>query len=271
MTYINKNFPSIFAIFLFLIFTIWWLFIFASGEQSSISNQLFSASYGLMALYGAIFGIFISMVWGGFRSLMGRAILMFSFGLLAQEFGQIAYSYYLYFLDIEIPYPSLGDIGYFGSILLYIYGVILIGKISGVKVSISSYKAKIQAFIIPLLMLALGYYLFLKEYQFDWMNPLKIILDFGYPLGQAIYISIAILAFLLSRGLLGGIMKSKILFILFALFVQFLADYTFLYQASQGTVYAGGLNDYIYLVAYLLMTLAILQLKTVLHSLKNYN
>ena len=89
-------------------------------------------------------------------------------------------------------------------------------------------------------MLAVGYFLFLQGYEFDWSDPLKVFLDFGYPFGQAIYVSIAILTYLLSRGILGGIMKGKILFILFALCMQFLSDYTFLYQSSKGTWSVGG-------------------------------
>ena len=35
--------------------------------------------------------------------------------------------------------------------------------------------------------------------------------------------------------------------------------YTFLYQASRGTWEANGLNDYMYLISYVLMSLAVLQ------------
>jgi len=35
-----------------------------------------------------------SRKWGGLRSVMGKAILMFSLGLVAQEFGQLSYAFY---------------------------------------------------------------------------------------------------------------------------------------------------------------------------------
>ena len=143
---------------------------------------------------------------------------------------------------------------------LYTYGVLLLAQASGVKIKLQSYGSKVQAIFIPIIMLVIGYMLFLQGYKFDWSNPIKIFLDFGYPLGQAIYVSIALLTYFLSKGMLGGVMKNRILFIVFALVIQFLSDYTFLYQSNRGLYQVGGINDYMYLVAYFLMTFALLGL-----------
>jgi hypothetical protein len=88
-----------------------------------------------------------------------------------------------------------------------------------------------------------------------------VFLDFGYPLGQAIYVSLALLTYLLSTKTLGGIMKNKVLLILFALAVQYAADYNFLYQAYAETWSVSGYGDVIYLFAYFLMAVGLLQLK----------
>ncbi len=253
----------------FIILTIFWIFLQVIIPNEKDIHKFFGAVYGVIALWGAIWGVGISLKWGGIKSVMGRAILMFSLGLFAQEFGQVVLSFYDYYLHIEGSYPSLGDVGYFGSIPLYIYGIVLLAQASGVKIALRSFTKQIQALIIPIAMLILGYSLFLKGYKLDWSNPIKVYLDFGYPLGEAIYISIAIVTYLLSRSVLGGIMRSKILFILFALCVQFLSDYTFLYQSSKGTWHVGQINDYMYLVAYFLMSLGLMQLGTVVSKLKN--
>lgn len=245
----------------FLFFTIWWLAIQFPIPHREFFNQYYGVFYGTVALIGAFYGIGIQKQWGGVKSLMGKAILMFSLGLFFQEFGQLTYFYYFFVKHIEVPYPSIGDIGYFGSIPLYIYGTVLLAKASGVKVSLQSFRSKIQAVIIPLLILGYSYFVFLQGYTFDWTKPLTIFLDFGYPLGQAIYVSVAILTVLLTRSLLGGMMKYRVLFILFALLIQYVADYTFLYQVSTDVWTAGGINDYIYLVAYFAMSLALLQLR----------
>ena len=267
---IRKEWQAQVGIVIFLLLTSWWLIGLLSPDKFSTRYfGDFPSIYGMMALWGGIWGVYVSQNWGGFRSVMGKAILMFSLGLFAQEFGQLAYAYLAFYQKIEVPYPSIGDIGYFGSIPLYIYGTFLLARASGVQINLRSFAHKLQAVLIPLVILFLGYLLFLQGYVFDWSDPVKIFLDFGYPLAQAIYISLALLTYLLSRGTLGGVMKSKILFILFALSIQFLADYTFLYQSSRGIWSVGGINDYMYLISYLLMTLGILQLLTVYKDLKH--
>ncbi len=221
-----------------------------------------------MALLGAFLGFRLSKDWGGRKSLIGRAIQMFAIGLLAQEFGQITYSLYTLILHQEIPYPSIGDIGYFGSIFFYIYGVWLLGKAVGTKFSLQSYGSKLQALLIPAAVLAVSYWFFLKEYVVDWSSPVTVFLDFGYPLGQAIYISLAILVYSLSRKYLGGLMRPVILFVLFALAVQYLADFMFLYQTYHETWTTAGFNDFVYLVAYFVMTIALLRFGAVAEKIK---
>ena len=265
---IKKEWQAKAAVFLLVLLTIWWFV--SPSVQKSMGGRFFGdfpSIYGVMALWGAVWGVIISHKWGWLKSIMGKAILMFSLGLFAQEFGQIVYAYLSFYKHIEVPYPSLGDLGYFGSIPLYIYGVVLIARASGVTIGLKSFKSKIQAVVLPTIVLIASYILFLQGYKFDWSDPIKIFLDFGYPFGQAIYISFAILTYLLSRGVLGGIMKSKILFIIFALGIQFVSDYIFLYQSSRGTWHVGEINDYMYLTAYFFMTLALIQLKTVLDKL----
>lgn len=243
----------------FLLLTVWWLWLrFVINDTENIQNQTFAAVYGVMALSGGLIGLYVAKKWGGLKSVLGKSLVFFSLGLFMQEFGQLAYSYYIYFLKQDIPYPSIGDIGYFGSIPLYICGAILLARASGASFSMKSFAGKIQAFIIPLILLVVSYYMFLRGYEFDWSQPMTVFLDFGYPLGQAVYISIALLAFLFSRKLLGGVLRSKILLVLFALSIQYAADFTFLYQTHHETWSAGGINDYMYLVSYFVMTLALL-------------
>ena len=236
----------------------WWVVIQRMDNPSDFALELFSGTYWVMAFLGALAGLKISGLWGGRESYIGRAIQMFSFGLLAQVFGQITYSLYTLILHDEIPYPSIGDIGYFGAIPLYIYGVWLLGKAVGAQVSLKSLGSKLQAIIIPLAILAVSYWFFLRGYEPDWSQPLIVFLDLGYPLGPAVYFSLAILVFTLSRKFLGGVMRSVILFVLFALVMQYLADFMFLYQNYHETWTTAGLNDYVYLFSYFVITISLL-------------
>jgi hypothetical protein len=254
---------------LFIGLFFWWIYlqIFNKGDFS-LQNQIFSALYGSIALCGGIIGFQIAKKWGGLKSVIGKAISFLSFGLLAQVFGQITYSFYTFFFKIEIPYPSLGDLGYFGSIILYSIGLLYLAKATGVIFKLKNLKNKLVTLVVPAVLLFVSYWIFLKDYQFDWKSPLKILLDFGYPLGDAFYISIALLIYYLSRGILGGIMKSKIIFLLFALLIQFLADYSFLYMSYYGEMHPGSVNDFIYLLAYYFMTISLIEFLTVYHDIK---
>lgn len=248
---------------LFFGLSVWWLIV-QQDQFTTDHRQIFAATYGVMALWGALWGLKTSREWGGVKSLFGKAILMFTLGLFLQEFGQLAYSYYIYYLHIEVPYPSLGDIGYFGSIPLYAYGAYLLAQTAGIKFAIQSGWDRAKVYLFPILLLLTSYTMFLRNYEFDWTNPLVILLDFGYPLGQAMYISIALLTYVICRKVLGGVMRSRIMLIVVAFFFQYVADFMFLYQNSQQTWDVGRLNDYMYLVSYTAMTIALLELRHVI-------
>lgn len=260
------------ALALYVILAVWWgiLFFWFQSELAG-QNLIWGASYQLLAILGLILGWNISRRWGGAKSVMGRALLLFALGLGAQVFGQTVFSFYNLVLKVGIPYPSLADVGYFGSIPLYIYGTVLIGRASGLKVSLRLFSGKIQAVLVPLAILAASYAVFLTGYEFDWSDPIRIFLDLGYPFGQAIYISLALLVFLLSRGVLGGMMRPKVLYILIALFIQYIADFNFLYQATHETWVNGGYGDFIYLTAYFAMALGLISFGSVFNRIKEGN
>jgi hypothetical protein len=214
--------------------------------------------YYLVALFGALFGFIASSRWGGTKSFIGRAFIAFSIGLACQCFGQLTYNYYSNHLNIQIPYPSIGDIGYFGSVMFYIYGTLMLVKISKEKFSINYIFHKIYIILIPIVMLILSYVLFLQSYIFDWSNFIKIFLDFGYPLGESIFIFIALLAFSHLKKKFGGAMRLPIIFFIFSLIFQFFSDFVFLYQANNGTWFAGSINEVMYLISYILMAFSLI-------------
>lgn len=253
-------------VFFFILLTLWWSTINITGLKNPFQNYFFGAIYGLMALGGGLYGLSVAVKWGGFRSAMGRAILFFSLGLLFQEFGQLIFSYYNMVLGVEVPYPSIADIGFFGTIPFYIIGALYLARASGVQFSLKRTSAYLQIIIIPVILLITSYLLFLKDYKYDFTQPMQVFLDFGYPMGQAIYLSIAILVYSLSKNLLGGYMKNRILLLILAFFIQYLADYNFLFQNSRGTWVNAGYGDYLYLLAYFMLTLGIFELNAVYHK-----
>lgn len=253
----------------FLGFLGWWVYLQIYTVPESSSREYFADTYGTMALVGAVLSLGVFGKWGGIKSQLGRAILALGLGLFAQVFGQVTYTYYALKLNVEVPYPSIGDIGFFGSVLFYIYAAWLLSRVAGAKYNLKDIKGKALAFLIPAGILAGSYYSFLREYDFTEVGRLTSFLDFGYPLGQAIFIAIAGVTFLLSRKLLGGIMRKSILLLLLALAIQYAADFNFLYQTIQETWLNGGYGDLIYLSAYFLMAIALLSFKSAYHKLND--
>ena len=254
----------------FVALLLWWVVLTLVFKSSLIqSNLIWAASYQVVAILGSIWGFLIARSWGGFKSFMGRVILFFALGLMFQSIGQTVFSIYNLFLNVEVPYPSLADIGFLGSMLFYIAATTQLGKVSGAIISIKNLSKKLVALSLPIGMLCISYLMFLKNYSFDTTDPLKIFLDFGYPLGDAIYISFTAVVYLFSKNVLGGLMKNKILFLLAALVMQYIADFNFLYQSANSTWVNGSYGDLLYLLAYTLTAYGIIQLGITLKNIKN--
>ncbi|HZP55388.1 MAG TPA: hypothetical protein VFB03_01295 [Candidatus Saccharimonadales bacterium] len=264
-----KSKTQILLAIIFLIYVIWWGSFQSVVEQQGTSVQRFGATYGVVCLIGATVGFLAAKKWGGFRTVIGRSIMFYALGLLAQEAGQIIYTYYIYGAKIQIPYPSWGDVAYFGSVLLYIYATILLAKAVGVKFSWQRKRYKLQALLVFGPILSGSYWVFLHGYQYNWHKPITVLLDFGYPMGQAIYISLAVTAYILSRRILGGVMRAGILIVILGLVIQYISDFTFLYQSSRGTWLTGKYNDLSYLIAYFVMSSAMIKFNLTYKELKD--
>lgn len=257
----SLNFAEKITSILFIILAGWWAVLyFYYGAGLTEQNLYWAATYQVLAVWGGLLGFLASRSWGGIRSRMGRSAAFLSIGLLLQAFGQSSFSYYTTILNVGIPYPSIADVGYFGSVLFYIIGIYSLARVSGASVTLKKYRGKGLVVVIPAILLIFSYNLFLSSYQFDWSNPLRVFLDFGYPIGQAIYVSIAVLAFILSKDVLGGIMRGPIIFVVYALVIQYFADSNFLFQTINGTWINGGYGDFLYTFAYFLMAISLVKI-----------
>ncbi|MBI3633548.1 MAG: hypothetical protein HY226_04620 [Candidatus Vogelbacteria bacterium] len=264
-----RNRLQIFITLVTLAFIIWWVSFQHVVDQQGSSVNWFENTYGLVALIGSIIGLAAVKKWGGAKAVVGKALLFFSLGLFAQEVGQLVSSYYTQIAHTDLPYPSLGDVAYFGSVILYLIAALYLAKAVAIKYPLRKLSYKILAVGVPIVILAISYFVLLYHFQYDTSKPLTVLLDAGYPLGQASYISVAIIAYLLSRKMLGGFMKAGILLVIFALVVQYLSDFTFLYESHRSAYVPGKFDDLLYLIAYFVMSIAMSQFLTIYKNLKN--
>src|SRR3989344_1829580 len=255
---IKQSKLTLLLVIFYLILLLWWLKIFFSGQKTDDENYIFGLAYGFMALIGGVNGLLVSRIWGGFHSLIGRGVSFLSIGLLCYFFGQTTWSFYNLILRVEVPYPSLADFGYFSVIPVYTYAAYCFARASGAKNNFNKLKGKIIALIIPLVMLSTTYFFFLHDMEINFSDPIKTFLDFGTPLGYSVVISMTLIAYFLSKNMLGGAMKSRILIVIGALIFQNITDNTFLYQYSTGSYYNAGINDLMFATAFALMSISLI-------------
>lgn len=260
----TKNPFSVIALVLFGFLSVWWITLNLKSQPEDFSRYIFGATYGLMALLGGVYGLITAKKWGGYKSSLGRSILFLAIGLLLAEFGQIVFSYYNIVKKELIPYPSLADVGFFGSIPFYILGALALARVLNVSSVVRKNPVKLLAGIaVPLALLVATYWFFLNGYDPTDVSSLTVFLDFGYPLGQLVYVSIALIILLCVGRMLGGVMRKPLLLLLFAFILQYAADFNFLWQNMHETWVNGGYGDYLYLVAYFAMTISLIHLNLV--------
>lgn len=246
---------------LYLIIIGWWILL-QNGHGGD--PHKFNWSYGLIALVGSLFAWYVAFrQWGGFKSVFGRLIFFLGLGLFSEWFGLQIWTYYNVIKHVEVPYPSWADVGYFGIIPAYSYASWMLAKSCALKLSAKKIQAKLIILIVPIVMLGLAYSLFLKDVGFKDQTFLTNFLNIGYPAGDVIAPTVAIITALLVTSVLGGLMKTRILFLIFAFLVQFGTDYLFLYQSGAGTYKNGGVSDLLYATSYFIMSLAIISLSKI--------
>src|SRR3989344_7799958 len=161
-----KNRVALVLIVLYLGLVAFWSWIRIQGLTEGSINNAYGVLYPLISLIGGLYGIFVvSRIWGGLQSVMGRGVLFLSWGLLAEVFGQWAWSYYTMIQGIEVPYPSIADIGYLAIIPLYSYAMLSFAKASGIKFGFRTFLGKIQTLLVPLVMITIAYFFFLQDIQ----------------------------------------------------------------------------------------------------------
>lgn len=262
-----NNYQKLLILYFVLLLPLWAV-ININGVKTSNFNYLYSFLFGLIPFFGGIIGMVRSGIWGRFKSTIGKAIFFVSFGLFWWGFGENIWSYYNFFKDVPAPYPSLADIGFAQSIFFWIIGTAFLAKASGATLALKkSNGAKIFAASMPLVLLALSYYLLVNVARGGVLvppgeTPLKVVLDIAYPLGDFLALTFAFVVFSLSLRYFGGVYRPAIVSILAGLAVMYFADFVFSYTTTTGTFYNGNWGDLLLTIGLTLLTFGVLGFAT---------
>ncbi len=262
---ISKHSKLILFYFVFLF--AWWAYFFVTGKANidgevTLGGALYQVALGLIPLCGGILGIVTAKKWGGIKSYVGRALVYTSWGAIFWGFGQMIWSLYYNILHkVDVPYPSLADVGYSLSFPFLAIGLVNLSKATGARFSIRHPKGKILALCIGAGVIVAAYYLLIVVARggvIDFSEGgLKLFFDLAYPIGDFVILLFSLLIYGLSFNYLGGRYKIPILCIIFGLLVLFLGDFSFSYTTTVGTYYNGSWVDMVLPTAWMLIVFGV--------------
>ncbi|MEK7502064.1 MAG: hypothetical protein AAB609_00900 [Patescibacteria group bacterium] len=232
---------------------IFWVGIQSSGITDLTINLLYSFSNGFLATAAGIMGLLISRHWGGSKSAVGKAVMFISLGITSWGIGTLTWSFYNFVLNIEVPYPSWADLGYTLAIPFWAIGVFYLSKATGARFTLRKLRGRLMLILLPLLAAVASYYflyVIARESSFVIEGELlKIFLDFYYPLGDWIILTVAFLLFGLSLQYLGGRFRWPVMIIILGFIFMFISDFTFSYTTTVGSYFNGHFADLLFTVA----------------------
>lgn len=244
----------------------WHVQSFLQGITNVSYGYIFAFLYGLIPFLGGITGLANTKKWGFFKSTTGKALFFLSTGLIAWGMGEMIWSYYNFFLNQEIPYPSWADLSFILSWPLWSIGVLYLSRATGVKYGLKRKHGRLLLIIIPIITILLSYYLLVVvarqgSFQFDG-GLIKIFFDIAYPFLDAVALTLALLVYGLSLKYLGGCFKWPVRIILFGFIVNYVADFAFSYTTTITTFHNGNWVDLIFATAVFVLSFGINSFET---------
>lgn len=232
-----------------------------TGIPTAPDSYIFAFLYGLIPLLGGILGIRKARKWGMLKSQMGKALLYLSLGLITWGGGELIWSYYNFFLNQEIPYPSFADASFIVSWPLWGIGTFYLSHATGVKYGLRTLSGRLLVVTIPILAAGISYYLLVevaRDGSFELGGGLaKIFFDLAYPIFDAVILAIAFLVYGLSFTYLGGRFKLPVLLLLLGFVLNYIADFGFSYTTTLETFYNGNWVDLVFASAMFCLAFAV--------------
>jgi hypothetical protein len=233
-----------------------------SGFKSSVHyGYIFAFSYALIPLFGGIMGLRKSVSWGFFKSSMGKSVFFLSIGLLTWSIGELIWSYYNFFLNAVVPYPSWADASFILSWPLWTVGVLFLGRATGAKFGFKKMGGKLLVIAVPIIIFIISYYFLVTVARGGSITsgggPLKVFFDIAYPVLDVVILTLAALIYGLSFKYLGGKYKWPVLITLFGFLVNYVADFGFSYTTTINTFYNGCWVDLMFTSAMFVLSFGI--------------
>ncbi len=249
----------------YLFVVAYWAVVFFGGFKDTQLSYIYQFVFGLIPLFGGIWGLLTAKKWGGLASKLGRSLFFISCGLISWGLGQMVWSYYANFGIATIPYPSFADLGYILAVPFWLFGMVNLSKTTGTRFGLKKTGSKYMVILLSLAIAMMSYFLLIVVARGGALFPeietsltfAKLILDIGYPMGDVLILTLSLLVFGLSAGYLGGRYKYPIYALLFGFVVMYFADFSFSYTTNAETYFNGHWVDLLFPTAMALLAFGV--------------
>lgn len=241
---------------------LWAALTFTTGHSAHPSGLYLQLILFIVPFMGSLWGLKNASAWGGLKSAVGKSVVFLSLGTLTWSLGMLAWNYYIFLAQVEVPYPSLADVFFILSWPLWTLGVIYLSKATGVKFALRAAKGKAILIFVPLLAMAASYYLLVVVARggvldLEGASGWKLFFDLFYPIGTAVILALGLTFFSLSMDFLGGLYKKPITILILGFIVNYLADFTFSLTTTNETYFNGHFVDILFLTAMYFLSLSL--------------
>jgi hypothetical protein len=213
---------------------------------SPLSNALFPV-IASVAVFSSVFAL---RKYGPKLNKFLTIWICFTVGMTLWFLGELSWAVYTFFLNVEIPYPSIADLFWLGAyipllIALFVYSRLFVSVLSNRK------KALIAALIIILgVLVSVALIVPIMGVE---ENLATLAIDLAYPLLDIALLSMALVGLVIFQK--GGLGKSW-LWIILGIMLNVAGDMIFSYTTAQGTYYNGHLSELLFIYGYLFFTIA---------------
>ena len=236
------------------------LFLYIANLRGTNINYLHTVLLTLIPGIGGGVGLYRMQQWGGYKSIVGKSLFFSSIGMLFWASGSLFWIFYNFILRVDAPYPSLADLGYGQVYFWWGIGIVMLANATSVKFDVNQSKEKIYFLCAPIVMAIVTFnFIFLQAHGGTLLydNPLKVLVDVMYPLGDVVILTLVVLVSGSTFNYLGLRLRLPIVIFLLGLMFNYVADLYFSYTTTIGSYYVGSMTDLFFTIAIFTMSLGL--------------
>ena len=245
-----------------IIFLVYFLYV--SGYEYHSLGIYTQIPLTIIPVVGGLIGLERFKQWGMFKSMMGKALLFLSLGMIVWGVALGMWTYY-YYVNITLPYPSLADYVFIWSPPLWIIGLVFLSKVVGAPFAFKNPKETLLGLGVGVLVAIVSYYILVvigHENVLSLPEDTFTQLFFNYAYTAEILVVVVFVgtSYMFSKKYLGGKFKMSVLQLFLGFLIHFFAVFFFVYTITKGTYFNGNIADILFTLAVYLESLGIINL-----------